>query len=970
MWQRFDIRPLLLLMVFPFVTVSNAQSSAGTEFWCAFGENITLSWNGIPRHSFSIFSEQAASGVMQVPATGFEIPFTSLPNTAIEIDLPDEQWYASGSESIENYGIRIVSDNAIRVTAIHYRLFFSDSSILLPIEELGTEYLPTCVPDDTNQFSDPSQIIIVSTADDNEIEIIPTELSLGLQPADMPFTITLNEGQTFQVQSSGDLTGSSVRSLSDKKIAVFSGSQRANVGSCNADNHLWDQCFPIEQWGQEYYVVPLGNQSVQIKIMALEDNTTVFSDCEELIMLNAGEVYISEYSVAKIFTATAPISVAQIKLGQECPNSGIGDPSLLNLLPTNHQIQHVAFNASADLNGFTDMNGDDAPFFTEHYINVVTRTEDVGAITLDGGGLETEFAVFEGNPTYSYLVKNVVAGSHNLNSSKFFWAASYGFGFYDSYTHSLGYSEVVELEEFNLEANLAGSLCADSILTFTPNLMLDLPDVESISWNFSDEQSSSIWSPQLTFSQGNYSAILEVELGGCIYADTIEFVIDACFDDSCTNLDAVDIEFAGSLCVDSLLTFTAISTATFVEYEWIINTNVESSAMPTASFSSADNYLIEWFGTDNNDCDYVAQLNISIAECSDPCANLSPIPINFSSTINCADSNFLFFFSDPNLTNVQWTSPFDSSTEDAFSTSFPIDGTFAVDLVAVNANGCDVSGTINIAILDCVLDCMNTETVNIEFILSENCVDESITFTFGNTELNNVQWMSSFDQSNEDDFATSFPEVGVFNVEISALDIDGCPIVGSIAVSIGLCNEDCSEVTDVRLQIDEPLCLDSIALISFEADVAISNLQWFSSDGQSSTDEFFEFIGREIGAMEIDFTGLDEEGCLVLASIDFSVENCAFDHCSLLFPRAFSPNGDGVNDVFGAANFCELESFDLKIYSRWGNLLFTTTDLSTRWDGTSGGNASAVGVYVFTIRYQLLGSDLVIETYGDLSLIR
>lgn len=70
---------------------------------------------------------------------------------------------------------------------------------------------------------------------------------------------------------------------------------------------------------------------------------------------------------------------------------------------------------------------------------------------------------------------------------------------------------------------------------------------------------------------------------------------------------------------------------------------------------------------------------------------------------------------------------------------------------------------------------------------------------------------------------------------------------------------------------------------------------------------------------------------------------------TLYIPDAFSPNGDGINDVFlpkGGA----LKSFQLYIFDRWGTLLYTTTDFNKGWDGsTKGGNIAQADTYVYLI---------------------
>jgi len=66
----------------------------------------------------------------------------------------------------------------------------------------------------------------------------------------------------------------------------------------------------------------------------------------------------------------------------------------------------------------------------------------------------------------------------------------------------------------------------------------------------------------------------------------------------------------------------------------------------------------------------------------------------------------------------------------------------------------------------------------------------------------------------------------------------------------------------------------------------------------------------------------------------------------LFYPKAFTPNGDNLNDIFKV--FGEfVVSFELKIFNRWGELLFTTNDLESGWDGRFKGTMQPEGTYTF-----------------------
>jgi gliding motility-associated-like protein len=86
-------------------------------------------------------------------------------------------------------------------------------------------------------------------------------------------------------------------------------------------------------------------------------------------------------------------------------------------------------------------------------------------------------------------------------------------------------------------------------------------------------------------------------------------------------------------------------------------------------------------------------------------------------------------------------------------------------------------------------------------------------------------------------------------------------------------------------------------------------------------------------------------------------------------PNAFSPNGDGVNDVFELLDNDIADLAFFRIWNRWGELVFETTDLDAGWDGTYKGQPQETGTYVYAVRATgLLGQEFVGQ--GSFTLVR
>lgn len=101
-------------------------------------------------------------------------------------------------------------------------------------------------------------------------------------------------------------------------------------------------------------------------------------------------------------------------------------------------------------------------------------------------------------------------------------------------------------------------------------------------------------------------------------------------------------------------------------------------------------------------------------------------------------------------------------------------------------------------------------------------------------------------------------------------------------------------------------------------------------------------------------------GCYRLTAIDRSGNESkdaviiCIDNCPLyVLPNVFTPNGDGANDVFKPFPYRFVESIDMKISDRWGNIVFETTNPDILWNGTQFNNGKALseGVYFYTGTY-------------------
>jgi len=424
------MKKLLPILLLPFIFFNTyGQISKGKEFWLSFMENVN--GNGQPVYSLLISSDVNTSGTISIPYTGFSFNYTVTANQTSEIYLPTNIYNPIGDETIFNFGVKVTALDSVSVYAFHHKVYFSESSQILPVQEIGSDYIVLANKDFTG--NSPSEFIVEATEDSTVVEITPSTLTLSFRSPGVPFTKLLNKGQVIQIQAYGDLTGSAVKSLNpQKKIAVFAGAMQADIYCAGADDHLYDQNYPVNSWGNTFIIVPFKNQGGDVfKIVAANNSTQISFNGSNTITLNAGQYRDTLINNAVTITSTNPISIAQFNKSTTCNQSNLGDPAMVVLTP-NSLNKHRAI--------FKSVDGPNSNIWTpNHFVNIVTKTSSLNALTLDNNNISTSFNVVPFNTNYSFAQISLAAGNHVLKSDSGFNAVAYGFGSYNAYAFHLGY---------------------------------------------------------------------------------------------------------------------------------------------------------------------------------------------------------------------------------------------------------------------------------------------------------------------------------------------------------------------------------------------------------------------------------------------------------------------------------------------------------------------------------------------------
>lgn len=183
---------------------------------------------------------------------------------------------------------------------------------------------------------------------------------------------------------------------------------------------------------------------------------------------------------------------------------------------------------------------------------------------------------------------------------------------------------------------------------------------------------------------------------------------------------------------------------------------------------------------------------------------------------------------------------------------------------------------------------------------------------------------------------------GVFDIGLNVMTQDGCPGSFNVPALIK------SWVTPIAVfeanpdvaPIDDPT-IDFLNLSS-GGNFNLWDFGDFGSPSNTSTDQNPSHTYTDEGEYQVVLIVTTDHGCA-----DTAMRNVVIVVDSISIPNVITPNGDGYNDVFEILNIERLEYSRLKIYNRWGGVVYDKEYYKNDWDG----QGVSDGVYFYTLEY-------------------
>jgi gliding motility-associated-like protein len=448
-------------------------------------------------------------------------------------------------------------------------------------------------------------------------------------------------------------------------------------------------------------------------------------------------------------------------------------------------------------------------------------------------------------------------------------------------------------------------------------------------------------------------------LQGQPYCPTASVMIHVLATDAnfCQNTDSLYIEYSTDLppvvsagaddaiCFGESYTLTASGAADL--YIW--NNNVIDGQLFTPS--QTNTYVV--IGTDiQNGC--IASDTMELV--------VNPLPVVTITTpdaILCAGETAELTAN--GAFNYQWT---DGPATQVY-TFAPIE-TDDYQVVGYDINGCTDTADITVIVNPMPIPLFSTD------MFFGGCLPFSPTFTDQTGANNNgpapasVVWDfgNGASSSQMGSVVNIYDNYGCYDISLTATTAEGCTAT--------LTQQDYVCVNEIIASFEPNTYEQPITNPVFEfANTSQNATSYEWSFGDNTYTNFINtnHTYNEYGVYQVMLVAFAQDGCSDTAYQVITVKDVVI----IYIPNTFTPNDDGLNDLFIpqlTAGFDRNDGYEFNIYNRWGEIIFQSTQALEGWDGTFNGSPVQNGTYIWTIRFKDSMSNKIYDYNGHVNVVR
>lgn len=161
---------------------------------------------------------------------------------------------------------------------------------------------------------------------------------------------------------------------------------------------------------------------------------------------------------------------------------------------------------------------------------------------------------------------------------------------------------------------------------------------------------------------------------------------------------------------------------------------------------------------------------------------------------------------------------------------------------------------------------------------------------------------------------------------------------------------------------------DTVTLIATDSlHREIISYSWTPEEGILTCSDCPNPVVRPLQTVTYTLVVSDTNECYITETFDVNIE--VTEEYRIGLPEAFTPNGDGINDIIYVNGWGIKNLIEFRIYNRWGNEVFYTDDISHGWDGYYKGKLQSIDSYAFIIRAEMWDDNVTVVN-GTFSLLK
>lgn len=389
----------------------------------------------------------------------------------------------------------------------------------------------------------------------------------------------------------------------------------------------------------------------------------------------------------------------------------------------------------------------------------------------------------------------------------------------------------------------------------------------------------------------------------------------------------------GPYCAGSTI---QLNTGSFTTYTWTgpggFTSNTQNPTIPNAQLTNAGQYTV--VVTNANNCSYTGVTTLFV----------NPLPIPNIVTNGPVCVNEVLSLSGTGGVNYLWNGPngfiSSSQTPTILASSAAYSGNYS--LTVTDANGC--SGTTQ---MNAIVNALPTAAI----IAANNtgCAPVCTSFTVsGSASIVTANWYMG-DGSYDTGTSTTprcYSVPGVYTVGVVASDANGC--TGSNTATLEVYPIPVADFNHAPikpiLNIDQEVTFTDA---SWNAPIVSWNWYFMNTAQYTSILQNPTFMYTEPGTYPVALVVTSDKGCMDTLIRPLVVG----EDYGIYVPNAFTPNADGLNDVFQPKGF-GIVKYELNIFDRWGEKVFFTKEFNEGWNGTFQGRSNKIieeGSYTWLI---------------------